>query len=171
MPKIKITGSVAGSNFSYSPGEIVEVEEAIARAWVEHGLGIYAPDVEIAAAEIAALRKQVETLTAERDGHAAAALDLTGKLAEAKAVASGAKAEMLVHKNVLAQAGTLVDDLKAQLAGGQAVHDDALRGANDLINSLKADIGALQAELARRELGLSPAGVPPSPPAGESAPA
>ncbi|WP_035430867.1 hypothetical protein [Bacillus sp. UNC322MFChir4.1] len=38
MPKVKMKTSLAASDFSYVPGDIVEVNEEVAIAWQEHGL-------------------------------------------------------------------------------------------------------------------------------------
>lgn len=36
--KVKILESIAGMYFSYSPGEMVEVDEIFAKDWIAHGL-------------------------------------------------------------------------------------------------------------------------------------
>lgn len=79
LKKIKIIGAIAGEMFSYAPGEIVEVEEDIARVWHEAGLSTHAPEGD--AARIEELEKQLLAAVIERDGFAAVNAKLEAALA------------------------------------------------------------------------------------------
>ena len=47
MPKVKMKVSMAGSEFSYVPGDIIEVREEIAEAWVINDIAeIFVPPEE-----------------------------------------------------------------------------------------------------------------------------
>lgn len=85
---VKMRTSMAGAAFSHAPGQIVEVSESVAAAWIAAGLSVPAPDeetlreqaandarrlaeleAEVAAlgAENAALREELDALTRATD--------------------------------------------------------------------------------------------------------
>lgn len=52
--KVKILTSIAGSNFSYGPREIVELEDNLARKWIKSGIAEAMKEI-----------REIETATAE----------------------------------------------------------------------------------------------------------
>jgi hypothetical protein len=109
---VKMLTSLAGDNFSYAPGDVVDLDDDTAQAWVGAKLAVEAPPHEAAADRIAALNDERETLVKERDGLAAERDDLKGKLAAALKEKQGAIDEMKIHK-------ASADDLRKQLAEGK----------------------------------------------------
>jgi hypothetical protein len=63
LVKVKMLTSMSGGDSHYRHGEIVEVEEHIATAWIAAGDAIEALEGEAAAAKIEALEKQLDTAT------------------------------------------------------------------------------------------------------------
>ncbi|PNG27010.1 hypothetical protein [Methylocella silvestris] len=124
--KVKIISSIAGDNYSYAPGDIIDLDEAIAQAWQEAGLSTPAPDGEVAAAQIETLTAQLADATGARDGLAKAKSDLEGQLANAKAEKAGAIADKVLTKKA-------ADDAQAALSAAQkAASDAAVKTATDL---------------------------------------
>lgn len=111
--KVKIASSIAGENFSYSPGDVIDLDEVVARAWQEAGLSISAPEGEIAAAMIADLTARLADVTSARDGLAAQVEGLKGKLAVAQGEKAGAIADKVLAKKA-------ADDAHAELAALKA---------------------------------------------------
>lgn len=120
LVKIKMLVCVAGDTFSHVPGDLIDVESEIAKAWVKEGLAIAAPDVETGAARIADLEKKLDETTRSRDGLAALKADLEGKLAAAQTEKKAAQAEMAVHKKAATEAAARISTLEKELAAATA---------------------------------------------------
>jgi hypothetical protein len=110
--QVKMLTALAGDHFSYAPGDIVDLEDAVAEAWIDAKLAVEAPPQEAAIDRIAELNAYRDALARERDGLAAERDDLKGKLAAALREKQGAIDEMKIHK-------TAADDLRKQLAEGK----------------------------------------------------
>ena len=117
--KVKIVSSIAGENFSYSPGEVVDLDEAVAREWHAAGLSVTAPEGEVAAATIAELTVRLGDAIGARDGLAAQVEDLKSKLANAQGEKSGAIADKVLAKKA-------ADDARAAQAAAETALDAAL---------------------------------------------
>ena len=123
--KIKVLTSAAGNDFSVVAGEIVDAGiiggEGVAWAWIENGVAIEAPDGEAAATEIERLNAELETVTRERDGHAAAVADALASAAKSARTIKAAEAERDVYKGKLTDVTAERDAFKADLARLTAV--------------------------------------------------
>lgn len=156
MVKIKMLSSVAGETWSYAPGDLIDVEAAIAKVWIAEAMAIPAPGSELAAAQIKSLTETLTATTQERDGLKASETDLKGKLASAIATQQGASAEMAVHKKAAADALSDNDALRKTLAGLTKERDDFKAQADALRKELSSLTQGTESKAAEATPGASP---------------
>lgn len=140
--KIKMISGVAASNFSYAPGEIVEVEEGVAANWIAAGAAIDAPDFEVSAHRVVELEKRLADMSAARDGLSVLATNLEGKLAAAIAEKKGAIAEMAVHRKAAQEAYTRAAGLERELEVSIAAEKVLERNSVARIAGLERELAA-----------------------------
>lgn len=96
--KVMIEGPISGQNWSYRGGDVVELADDIAQAWIDHGLATDAPPEKISAQRIAELEKSLDDAIRERDALRKSLAEAEGKAAEARKAVAGAKDEASAHK-------------------------------------------------------------------------
>jgi len=138
--KVMMTDPIAGHDFSFAAGEIVDLAEQygdraqeIGAAWKSRGLCVDAPSDAVAAQQIASLSDAVENLTRERLALQREIDRLRGDVAEQKSLAKTAKAEAARATSDLNAARESVAALEKDLRDARVANPATPPAADPLI--------------------------------------
>jgi chromosome segregation ATPase len=114
--KVKLLTAWSNDRESYAFGDMIDLDDATAAEWIEHGLAIEAPPEEFAAQRVGELSAALDEANAARDGLEKELTDARGKLAAAQKEKQGAIAEADVHRKAADAFKAERDVLRALLA-------------------------------------------------------
>lgn len=164
--KVRMLQSLSGERESFAQGDIVDLtlrygENAaeVAEAWRAGNVAEMAEPAHVAQARVTELEARHSENAAARSGLEALLADLKGQIAEAKAAASGAKAETILFR---ADASTLRNALADAAKALQSALDAKAAAERD-----SAEFAAQAATLGD-EMAALKAQAPTTPPAAES---
>ena len=152
MPrKMQMLTALAAADFSYAPGEVIELDDAIADAWKEAGTVREVADTQLAGDQIARLQAQLADVTLARDSFEKAMTEARAAIATAKADKDGANKERDVVRKAADEARARVTDLETQLSAARdenaritAERDTFAAQAKDLADKIAAGLPASQ---------------------------
>jgi chromosome segregation ATPase len=128
---VKLSGPISGHNFDYTAGDIVDLIDVDAKAWIAAGLAVEAPPNDVAVKRIERLERDLADARAAVAGHVSAADKTASDVANAKSAMKQAIVEMKTREARLEEARAANDALAQTLSAREKDLERALGERDD----------------------------------------